>query len=886
MKRYMSGAAKRKRATAAKTTLDAIPKLSSFFAPVQAVQRDEVISTDTDQPTESGTSPSQHSHKIAETAGHGSSEVAIDALSECDTVSTEDDRSKNISLSTDKPGSEVGTSAPQSQTLNSGSQYFTASQLSESEPIAKSHECGEAEDMFDDDVGKWSNISDKMRSYWSSEGSARCQHMDGDYSASDRPYDDEHGDRVRRCTKQMFYRVHSKNGEVSLRKWLIYSPTTGHLYCFACKLFSRDKDVGNLFAGNGFNDWRHASRSLCGHENSECHRQAMVSLVMRGKTEGRIDTDLVKQYKSTIEYWKAVLQRILDVIKFLVSRGLPLRGKDEIFGSAHNGNYIGILELLAKYDVFLSQHISEYANKGRGHTSYLSSTICEEFVGILGNKVLAVICAELSNAKKISVSVDSTPDVTHVDQLTVIVRYVLPSGPVERFLRFLNPESHSGEGIAQSLLQFFDQEGIDIHNCRGQSYDNASNMSGKYKGMQAVINRESENAIYIPCFAHSLNLVGQCAVDCCTEAVSFFGLVQKLYVFFSSSTSRWKILSECLKKSCNNPPTVKMLSETRWSARFDAVSSLKIGYTEIKCALATLSADQLQKPSTRMEAQAMFKAMEKLETSLMTEIWYTILERFNKVSAKLQDPSMHLHTAVSLLESLKLFVDGMRNDFGQFADRAKSNSACSSMFRAAGRRQSSDDVSANPRENFRVNTYLTIIDKLSMALSSRLGAYSVVNKRFGFLCKLNTISNEDISAAAQNIIRVYPADVEGSLVSELQHFAGLLKTDLIIQNASESGTGLEMMMHRMLHSCNLNDTFPNVEIILRIYLCLMVSNCSGERSFSKLSLVKSRLRASMQQDRLNSLALLSIEADVLSSLDSSVIIADFAQRKARKRDVI
>ena len=54
----------------------------------------------------------------------------------------------------------------------------------------------------------------------------------------------------------------------------------------------------------------------------------------------------------------------------------------------------------------------------------------------------------------------------------------------------------------------------------------------------------------------------------------------------------------------------------------------------------------------------------------------------------------------------------------------------------------------------------------------------------------------------------------------------------------ESGDCVELraytnaQAHDNLTSANLQ-FFPNIEIALRIYLCLMVPNCSGERSFSK-----------------------------------------------------
>jgi len=52
--------------------------------------------------------------------------------------------------------------------------------------------------------------------------------------------------------------------------------------------------------------------------------------------------------------------------------------------------------------------------------------------------------------------------------------------------------------------------------------------------------------------------------------------------------------------------------------------------------------------------------------------------------------------------------------------------------------------------------------------------------------------------------------------------------------------------------------FTNVETILRLFLCLMVTNCSDERSFSKLKRIKSVLRSTMSQERLSDLSILCV----------------------------
>ena len=81
-----------------------------------------------------------------------------------------------------------------------------------------------------------------------------------------------------------------------------------------------------------------------------------------------------------------------------------------------------------------------------------------------------------------SISVDSTLDISHVNQITIIIPYINKDDIVEIFLTFILITSHTGEYLANILLSFLDEHEIDIANCRGHSYDNASNMSGRYKG--------------------------------------------------------------------------------------------------------------------------------------------------------------------------------------------------------------------------------------------------------------------------------------------------------------------------------------------------------------------------------------------------------------------
>ena len=73
----------------------------------------------------------------------------------------------------------------------------------------------------------------------------------------------------------------------------------------------------------------------------------------------------------------------------------------------------------------------------------------------------------------------------------------------------------------------------------------------------------------------------------------------------------------------------------------------------------------------------------------------------------------------------------------------------------------------------------------------------------------------------------------------------------------------------------MNFCFSNVWIAYRILLTIPVTVASTERSFSKLKLIKSYLRSTMSQERLNGLVILSIEKHMLEQIVFNSLIIDF-----------
>lgn len=87
-----------------------------------------------------------------------------------------------------------------------------------------------------------------------------------------------------------------------------------------------------------------------------------------------------------------------------------------------------------------------------------------------------------------------------------------------------------------------------------------------------------------------------------------------------------------------------------------------------------------------------------------------------------------------------------------------------------------------------------------------------------------------------------------------------------------------------LKSLKVEPVFQNVEVALRIFLSMAVTNCSGERSFSALGRVKNLLRSILRQDKMKALALLFIESEFVENVYFDEIVDSFASAKSRKKD--
>ena len=159
-------------------------------------------------------------------------------------------------------------------------------------------------------------------------------------------------------------------------------------------------------------------------------------------------------------------------------------------------------------------------------------------------------------------------------------------------------KGHGAAELENSICTFLEKNKIKLSDCRGQSYDNGTNMSG----LQARIRERNPLADYIPCFAHSLNLVGHSAVDNISAASKFYELVGNVYCLFSASTYQWELLVNVL----GGLPIVKCLSDTGWASHSDASKALNCGYEKIRMVLEQFTENLDETAKARQEARGIY----------------------------------------------------------------------------------------------------------------------------------------------------------------------------------------------------------------------------------------------------------------------------------------
>jgi len=327
------------------------------------------------------------------------------------------------------------------------------------------------------------------------------------------------------------------------------------------------------------------------HSSSQQHNEA-CSVYEMWKINKTIDKNAEEQIRYKASFWRMVLERLFRITLMLAENSLAFRGHREGCFDSYDGNFLSQVKLFAQYDDVMKQIV----DMPSGSVTYLSPTIQNELIQCLGEKLRKELISNINSSPFYSLMLDTTQDITKIDQLSIIIRHVCiirneSQEPInfnisETFLGFYELKDHSAEGMTDYVMNVLREMNIPIEKCYGQGYDGASVMSGVYSGVQTRIKRIQPHAEYVHCTSHNLNLIINDCVSGCPEVSSFFATLQKIYTFFGNSINMWDLLPSFTSES---EITIKRLNPTRWFGRLQSLAAVKIRYVDILKALTAIS---------------------------------------------------------------------------------------------------------------------------------------------------------------------------------------------------------------------------------------------------------------------------------------------------------
>uniref|UniRef100_H2ZZP5 Uncharacterized protein n=1 Tax=Latimeria chalumnae TaxID=7897 RepID=H2ZZP5_LATCH len=195
-------------------------------------------------------------------------------------------------------------------------------------------------------------------------------------------------------------------------------------------------------------DWKNLSIVLNKHENSPAHLESFQKW-----------------------HWQNVLERLIALIRVLGTQNIALRGTSDKLFEPNNGNFLKFVELMGMFDSVIKEHIRRITSH-EIHNHYLGKNIQNEIIQLLATHIKETVLSALKKAKYYSVSLDCTPDISNIEQMTLIVRFVSVTGPFgnaagsvnirEHFLEFLELKNSSGAGMTELLLQKLGELGLDV----------------------------------------------------------------------------------------------------------------------------------------------------------------------------------------------------------------------------------------------------------------------------------------------------------------------------------------------------------------------------------------------------------------------------------------
>nr|XP_009615491.1 zinc finger MYM-type protein 1-like [Nicotiana tomentosiformis] len=639
--------------------------------------------------------------------------------------------------------------------------------------------------------------------------------------------------------------------KTSCSQWLEYNIKQDAVFCLCCYLFKNEiggygKKVGDAFTTNSFRGWNKGLerlKSYVGDVNS-VHNRCFKMMLDLMNQEQSILTSLDKQSEKIKTDHRVRLNASIDVIRYLLKEEMPFRGHDESVTSTRRGHFLDLLKWHADRKEDVKNVVLEKAPKNNTMTS---PDIQKDIVNSCAEETAKAIIEDL-NGDFFGILVDESKDVSHKEQMALVLRYVNKDGElIERFLGLIHVKDTTAHALQKAINSMLLQHSLSSSLIRGQGYDGASNMQGEINGLKALILKDNPSAYCVHCFAHQLQLTLVAVAKKHHDINNFFDILANVLNVVGGSYKRREMLrDEQAKKldellvidevhtgsGLNQELGLQRPGDTRWGSHFKTLRNFISLFSSIVHVLGVLANE-----SSNYQEKALAKSL--VEDIRSYELVY-ILHLMLKIMAITYYLNMDLQRKYQDIVNAMKLVHFTKRIF------------CAAI-----------DLQLSELNNLfsEVNTDLL----LGMASLSPDDSFANYDKNK--IMKLATYYQNEFTASKLE-----------DLSFELDNYIDYVRE---MDNAFSNLKGLGDLSKTLVKT-NIHKTWGLIYLLVKLSLILPVATATVERAFSSMKFIKIDLRSRIGDDFLNDCLVCYIEDGVFENVPNDAIIDRFQNMTSRR----
>ena len=327
-------------------------------------------------------------------------------------------------------------------------------------------------------------------------------------------------------------------------EWLSFDSGQNLMFCKLCI----SKGKSNAFT-QGCETFK--TSSFTRHENSTDHQDCIKGIELR--------KDMHVAMSNAMSERNVAVMKAMQTVHWLAVENIALSKYESMMGFLQNIGVSGLKQLETGERV--------------DYQSYYSAN---EFLEAISDFLDKKTTEKIQKSPVVTVFADESTDIANKKRMTLLARIIETENckPLTIFLRDVEYDSGSGEGLTYEIIRELRLRNIPMQSVLGFGSDGASVMTGLDKGVSGRLKELNPHMINIHCMAHRLALCTAQAADGIPALKRYQEFMTSLFYYFKSSADREKELHKVQALLDHPKLKYKEIHAVRWLSFYDGLETI------------------------------------------------------------------------------------------------------------------------------------------------------------------------------------------------------------------------------------------------------------------------------------------------------------------------